>query len=1028
MEEVMFRTNMYGSIAHALFVEAETHGREIMYMKTVKVILMSFIFLLTAVIYPMPSGAESITWDGDTSRLKPDPIYPGDSPAFFPNGSVRNTVIIPQGTSFSDHNTVYGGTYAGQDKAIVAENSVLSSGNVHYISGGASLYGLVSNNHVTINGGTTSDITGGESPHGSKVQGNIVTLNNGTVNGQIAGGYAGDGNVDMNQVFIYGGSANEEIYGGVSNRGRNVSSNTVTVSGGQVSNNIYGGAGSNEVYNNHVYIRDNAHITNGNITGGLSLDGLARENGVEISGGSFAGHTGHSGYGADIIGGQSNHGASERNKVILNNIQSGIHNVFGGKGYESSQKNIVEISNSKVNGDVFGNYASNGLASYGPLNVNIQNSTIAGEVYGGYGKTAIGNSVVINGTVTESGGSKIFSSKTGNVIGGRSYQGEASGNQVRIINSWVSGYVAGGEAVSGAAESNFVTIMNKAWIQSDVYGGRAHSGNAEDNTVSITGGTIIGNIYGGWAANTSQQHTASNNTIIIGGEKINDVITGINTGDIKIQGTIYGGYANSGPNDKAVNNTVILLGAPDLTLAEIKPGYVDHADADAFSGNKLVVATDTTAVVKSVANVENYEFVLPANAGDGYVALKSDITFGTTAGGTQRASKVTDISLRGGGAPLQPGDSIALFRKLDGSEYTDIADAALTGLAGRTIPGRKGISLLYEYGLDNTGTARVNRVLVNPQTKALSEGRVAGAAFLNQGGDLLAYQGISTAKAAANAKIGMSAFALTSGGWSRYNTGSHVDVSGVSLLAGLAIGGDLPVGRITAGGFFEGGWGNYDSYNSFGSYASVKGSGDTSYVGGGVFGRLDLNNTGPGHFYGELSGRMGAQYTDFSSANLRDPIDDRKANYNLEGAYYGLHTGLGYIWDINESASLDLSGKYFWTHQEGGSVSILGDPFKFDDVNSHRVRTGGRFAYAVNEHFSPYIGAAYEYEFSGEAKATTYGRSIEAPDLTGSTGIGEIGVTLIGGDKAPVSLDLGVQGYTGMRQGVTGSLQLKLEF
>jgi hypothetical protein len=376
---------------------------------------------------------------------------------------------------------------------------------------------------------------------------------------------------------------------------------------------------------------------------------------------------------------------------------------------------------------------------------------------------------------------------------------------------------------------------------------------------------------------------------------------------------------------------------------------------------------------------------------------------------------------------LQPGDSIALFRYLNGNEYS-ITDAELTGLAGRTISGRKGISLLYEYELDNTGTARVNRVLVNPQTKALSEGRVAGAAFLNQGGDLLAYQGISAARAAANAKIGLSAFALTSGGWSRYNTGSHVDVSGVSLLAGLAIGGDLPIGRITAGGFLEGGWGNYDSYNSFGGYGSVKGSGDTSYVGGGVFGRLDLNNTGPGHFYGELSGRMGAQYTDFSSGSLRDPVDSRKANYNLEGAYYGLHTGLGYVWNINESASLDVSGKYFWTHQEGGSVRILDDPFKFDDVDSHRVRTGGRFAYAVNEHFSPYIGAAYEYEFSGEAKATTYGRSIDAPDLTGSTGIGEIGVTLLGGDKAPLSLDLGVQGYTGMRQGVTGSLQLKIEF
>jgi outer membrane autotransporter protein len=148
----------------------------------------------------------------------------------------------------------------------------------------------------------------------------------------------------------------------------------------------------------------------------------------------------------------------------------------------------------------------------------------------------------------------------------------------------------------------------------------------------------------------------------------------------------------------------------------------------------------------------------------------------------------------------------------------------------------------------------------------------------------------------------------------------------------------------------------------------------------------------------------------------------------MEGAYYGLHAGLGYVWDITDDASLDLSGKYFWTHQQGGSVRVINDRFTFEDVDSHRVRAGGRASVAVNEHFKPYIGAAYEYEFSGEAEAKTYGRSVGAPDLTGSTGIGEIGVTLLGGDKAPISLDFGAQGYTGMRQGVTGSLQLKLEF
>ncbi|GHV50968.1 hypothetical protein FACS1894168_2770 [Deltaproteobacteria bacterium] len=84
--------------------------------------------------------------------------------------------------------------------------------------------------------------------------------------------------------------------------------------------------------------------------------------------------------------------------------------------------------------------------------------------------------------------------------------------------------------------------------------------------------------------------------------------------------------------------------------------------------------------------------------------------------------------------------------------------------------------------------------------------------------------------------------------------------------------------------------------------------------------------------------------------------------------------------------------------------------------------------YTVNEYISPYIGAAYEYEFNGDAKATTNGYSIKAPDLTGSTGIGELGLSLKPSQTLPLSFDLGVQGYVGKRESVTGSLQAKWEF
>jgi hypothetical protein len=42
--------------------------------------------------------------------------------------------------------------------------------------------------------------------------------------------------------------------------------------------------------------------------------------------------------------------------------------------------------------------------------------------------------------------------------------------------------------------------------------------------------------------------------------------------------------------------------------------------------------------------------------------------------------------------------------------------------------------------------------------------------------------------------------------------------------------------------------------------------------------------------------------------------------------------------------------------------------------------------------------------------------------------MGELGLSLKPSQSLPLSFDLGVQGYTGKREGVTGSLQIKLEF
>lgn len=145
----------------------------------------------------------------------------------------------------------------------------------------------------------------------------------------------------------------------------------------------------------------------------------------------------------------------------------------------------------------------------------------------------------------------------------------------------------------------------------------------------------------------------------------------------------------------------------------------------------------------------------------------------------------------------------------------------------------------------------------------------------------------------------------------------------------------------------------------------------------------------------EASARMGWVETDFSSDELCDFMGNG-TEYDSGSMYYGAHAGLGYIWAITEQADLDFYGKYIWTHEDGESITTnIGDSVTFDDADSHRLRGGVRLSYAIATEkvvIAPYIGGAYEHEFDGEARATTYGRDIDVLNLEGGTGIGEIGL------------------------------------
>jgi hypothetical protein len=989
--------------------------------------------------------------------------------------AVRNTVTITGGTLSAGvtggavgHATGSSATGNATGNSVTVDGGILTGVNNLY--GAQVRSGTAKNNAVTINDGTVGiAVDGGSVSEAGDAVSNTVTITGGALSAEVTGGAVASGNGNAtgnatgNKVIITGGTLSASVTGGYADNGT-AAYNSVTVDGGIFTggptHNLYGALVRHGAAENNAVIINGVTVDKAVIGGNVFEEGDAVNNNVTVSDSSVAGNTtggravagevrgnsvsfSNSATGTDrsVMGGNTDAGAAVGNSVSVSDSTGG-RSVIGGYTQEGDvADNRVSVSNSAVTRNVSGGYTEKGDAA--DNSVTISGGSFSGPMVIGGGYSAEGE--VARNSVTISDGS--FAS---NVYGGRTENGTAESNNLTIENGTFASGGYGGYTQNGAATNNAVNISGGSFAGS-VYGGYTQNGAATGNIVDISGGHITGNVYGGYAESSgSGAATASGNTVMVSGGVITGTVYGgyahtsdasaigtasgntvIIQGDAEIHGAVYGGRTASSVLDEAVNNRVVIYGTPDLTDADIAVG---SSLGESFAGNTLVVATDDALTIRSVNNVENFEFVLSSAAieaaGGSYTALtvtdNASISFGDGAGAE---SKITGINIQG--AVLTNGTTFKFFDTADASviidENTDLS-ADLPRIFGNS-------TVLYSFTVNPlTGELTTTGHTGNPQTKALSEGFLTGLALLNQGADHIAGAGISNAVAAAGARskgegFSPAVFGAFSGGKSRYNTGSHVDVSGFSLLAGLSFGTDLSGdlgGRLTLGAFFEYGQGDYDSYNSFSNAASVKGSGDSDYLGGGLLGRMDFSGSDSGHLYAEASARLGRVKTDFSSSDLSV---SQNTSYDASSAYYGLHLGTGYVWSVTDAASLDFYGKYFWTHQNGDSVKLnAAERARFDDVDSHRARLGTRFSYAVNEQFIPYAGAAWDYEFDGKARATTGGASIQAPDLKGSTGIGELGFVVKPSAELPLYLDLGVQGYVGQREGVTGSLQLKFEF
>lgn len=926
------------------------------------------------------------------------------------NAAAQNNTVSITGTNVSvgfafANCSIYGG-YSGSGTA--AGNTVtLTNAKDTSSYGGWAVAGDAANNRIIISGGTGTSATGGHSNAGA-ASGNNVKVTDSEITYRVVGGEiftdgaVATGSASGNSVELVN-SVTNTVHGGrvggvwyvnsddssASAKG-DATNNTVTIeslktSAGSVKlEYVYGGTvvGQGSANGNKVILGKTGAGTvsmtdvkqlygGGAINGSSSLKGgTANNNTIEIKGNVTLGLTNTGQGGTTILGGSAFAGEASGNKITVDQGATvKAYYIYGGYSDKKAASGISQAKNNQViiSGDVtVGNSISGGFAS---------------------GKSGTAGSVAQGNKIEVTVGGKV----TGAIRGGISGYGSANENTVNVAGT-VTGMVTGGHANgsgnnAGTANSNQITVSGTAGDA--VVGGWSVGGSAQANRIEITGtATVTGAIYGGYAGGGSSN--VDSNSILIEGSSIG--------------GDIYGGYTAGSGN--ANNNSITIRGAVDLSNRTIYGGSSNSGNAK--TGNTLRFE-NTGGNIKAIKNID----VL------GVSALSDNSKALTITNGAADDLANTTVRLIAADDGLQVGKQITLLTANAGV----ITNSTALDQSSLKKSSNKFISYDFEEvkgQSDKIVVTVTGKEADTANARALAESRAAGVALLNQSSDLLIDQGFGAVKFNGEDVVKDTyGFAITGGSSIRYNTGSFVKANGFSLIAGLAQKTTVDNGVWHWGAFFENGHSNYSTHND-GVDGAVRGDGDATYNGGGILARFDS----AGGMYGEASMRAGSIKNKFGGFAYNGGI----GSYEDRSTYYGAYLGLGQQRQLSKNTSLDIYGKYFYTHQQGSDFEVLGEQVTTAAVKSSRMQLGGRLTKQVTADVSYYGGVAWEYEFDGAADMAVAGADLAAPSLKGSSGIVEMGIRLKPSKTDKITLDLGAQGHFGKRRGFSGGLQINYSF
>lgn len=639
----------------------------------------------------------------------------------------------------------------------------------------------------------------------------------------------------------------------------------------------------------------------------------------------------------------------------------------------------------------------------------------------------------IENTLELNGGAYAFKFDNGAAAAKVSNAGVAYYNTLKLSNVSFKGSLAAAEAkgagIHNAVHNTVVVESGKfsrystSTANTGIYGVivQPNGGSAEYNKVVINGGEF------------EKEEIAALNLSSNNASKVVGNVVEINGGEFTQKTTIYGVKGDLKSVAEASGNGVVINGGTFTGETNI---YSVYGNNGILGSNFIQINADKASDLRNVkihgsSLGSNYTGRLIINKPEG-VVLRSvykilDLELQNVAWQNERPAVSILYDAQFKNISINPENGFVV------AENQVVSAGDSMTLVGVDIPGAFSVLESESFESETVYTqANVARsitgqiVLSEDQTKLdfivqdvelaeqavlIGENRAAVAAFMNEGSDAAL-----SALSIPEALQGFSTFAAVQGSASKYEVDDRMKINGWHYAAGVhGSSGRIGPGSLSAAAYFEGGSGNYRAMNSF-NEEFFRGDGEVSYAGGGLAVKYRMDEG----FYLEGSLRAGEFETKMNNAvrNTRGEL----LGYESDAFYWGGHAGFGRTFE-NSAVLMDAYGRFYWTEIDGDSFTLSGDKFEFSDISSRRIRLGSR---VESKSIGAYIGAAFEYEFDGDAAMTAAG--IKAPDesLKGASYLAELGWrrTL---SSIPLTADFKVDGWAGERSGVSGRLFLSYE-